>query len=182
MITADEVIDWAKQFLAKAEEELTGDEVKEQKKYASLVQTPEYKTFLSRMPDESSQIRDNGKLNRRVRRLIREYGIPDFLDIALKPENIKACHVGVASHNYFSIAYAHLLAEKHGVSEYVTFEMPEGMANNLPRVMRKRQKHIILYTPVVKSGHFLNAISCLVRRPDENTGRDNFLSYTFFNK
>ncbi|MDR1224315.1 MAG: bifunctional proline dehydrogenase/L-glutamate gamma-semialdehyde dehydrogenase [Tannerella sp.] len=429
MITTDEVIDWAKQFLAKAEEELTGDEVKEQKKYASLVQTPEYKTFLSRMLDESSQIRDNGKLNRRVRRLIREYGIPDFfsasdrfllrlyrmagylfpsiampvfkkklraetakiiiagerpkltrhlkerwnsrigqnvnllgevvlgdgearhryehylealeapdinyisikisgiyaqihplsydqnkkdlcemvaaiyrkamthtftdhdgktrakfvnldmeeykdthltmdvfievlsrpefkhyhagiviqaylpdaerlqkrlldfagirvaeggaplkmrlvkganlqmesvisslkgwenpayrskvetdanymhiLDIALKPENIKVCHVGVASHNYFSIAYAHLLAEKHGVSEYVTFEMLEGMANNLPRVMRKLQKHIILYTPVVKSGHFLNAISYLVRRLDENTGRDNFLSYTF---
>ena len=428
-ITTTEIIDWAKQFLSKADEELTPDEVKEQKKYASLVQTPEYKTFLSRMLDESSQIRDNGKLNKRVRQIIKEYGIPDFfsgsdrlliqlymmggywfpsiampifkmklraettkiiiaeerpkltkhlgarwsskigqnvnllgevvlgdgearhryehylealeepdinyisikisgiyaqihllsyaqnkdevcnmvaaiyqkamdntytdhdgktrakfvnldmeeykdahltldvfidvlsrpefknysagiviqaylpdaegllqrlldfakkrcteggaplkmrlvkganlqmesvissfkgwenpvyrskvevdanymhiLDIALKPENIAACHVGVASHNYFSIAYAHLLAEKNGVSEYVTFEMLEGMANNLPRVMRKLQKQIILYTPVVKANHFLNAISYLVRRLDENTGKDNFLSYTF---
>ena len=428
-ITITEVIDWAKQFLAKADEELTTDEVKEQKKYASLVQTPEHKTFLSRMLDESSQIRDNSKLNKRVRQIIKEYGIPDFfstgdrfllklymmggylfpsigmpifkkklraetkkiiiaeerpkltkhlegrwssnigqnvnllgevvlgdkearnryehylealeepdihyisikisgiyaqirplsyqlnkkelcemvatiyrkamkntytdhngnkrakfvnldmeeykdahltldvfidvlsrpefknfnagiviqaylpdaeglqkrlldfarqrcseggaplkmrlvkganlqmesvisslrgwenpvyrskvevdanymhiLDIALQPENIKVCHVGVASHNYFSIAYAHLLAEKNGVSEFVTFEMLEGMANNLPRVMRKLQKQIILYTPVVKANHFLNAISYLVRRLDENTGKDNFLSYTF---
>ena len=428
-ISTAEIIDWAKQFLAKADEELTAAEVKEQKKYASLVQTPEYKTFLSQMLDESSQIRNNSKLNKRVRQIIKEYGIPDFfgcgdriliklylmggywfpyiampifkqklraetkkiiiaeerpkltkhlegrwnsnigqnvnllgevvlgdgearnrydhymealnepdinyisikisgiyaqihplsyeqnkvelcdmvaaiyrkamektytdyngkscakfvnldmeeykdahltldiftevlsrpefknysagiviqaylpdaeglqkrlldfakarcaaggaplkmrlvkganlqmesivsslkgwenpvhrtkvevdanymhiLDIALQPENIKACNVGVASHNYFSIAYAHLLAEKNGVSEFVTFEMLEGMANNLPRVMRKLQKQIILYTPVVKSNHFLNAISYLVRRLDENTGKDNFLSYTF---
>jgi RHH-type proline utilization regulon transcriptional repressor/proline dehydrogenase/delta 1-pyrroline-5-carboxylate dehydrogenase len=102
-----------------------------------------------------------------------------ILDKALQPENAKALRIGVASHNYFSIAYAHLLAEKNGVSEYVTFEMLEGMANNLPRVMRKLQKQIILYTPVVKANHFLNAISYLVRRLDANTGKDNFLSYTF---
>ncbi|MDR3189173.1 MAG: proline dehydrogenase family protein [Prevotellaceae bacterium] len=428
-VTTSEVIEWAKQFLAKAHSELTPDEIKEQKKFASLVQTPEYKTFLSRMLDESSQIRDNRKLNRRVRQIIREYGIPDFfsapdraliklylsggflfpsiampifkaklrsetnkiiiaeerpkltkhleerresrigqnvnllgevvlgdgeasrryhhylealeepdisyisiklsgiyaqirslgyeqnkkelgdlvaavyqkaidhpyvdhegnrcakfvnldmeeykdaeltfevftevlsrpafkrysagivvqaylpdassfqqrllafakkrvaeggaplkmrlvkganlqmetiasslrgwpvpvypskvevdanylhlLDTALLPENVKACRIGVASHNYFSIAYAHLLAEKNGASDYVTFEMLEGMANNLPRVMRKLQRQIILYTPVVKASHFLNAISYLVRRLDENTGKNNFLSYTF---
>ncbi|MDR0698636.1 MAG: bifunctional proline dehydrogenase/L-glutamate gamma-semialdehyde dehydrogenase [Tannerella sp.] len=428
-VTVEDVLDWARLFLAKADEELTKDEIKEQKKYASLVQTPEYKTFLSQMLDESSQIRDNRKLNKRTLRIVKKYGIPDFfsvsdrfllrlyklgghwfpavampifkkklraettkmiiaeerpkltrhlaerresnigqnvnllgevvlgdgearnryehylealkepdihyisikisgiyaqirplsyeqnktelcemvaaiyrkameypytdregrtrakfvnldmeeykdthltmdvflevlgrpefkdysagiviqaylpdaeglqkrlldfakrrvdeggtplkmrlvkganmqmesivsslrgwenpvfrtkvdvdanymhiLDIALQPENVKACHVGVASHNYFSIAYAHLLAEKNGVSEYVTFEMLEGMANNLPRVMRKLQKQIILYTPVVKANHFLNAISYLVRRLDENTGEDNFLRYTF---
>lgn len=428
-ISTNEVIDWAKQFLKKADEELTQDEVKEQKKYASLITTPEYKTFLTTMLDESSQIRDNGMLNKRVRQIIKEYGVPDFfsssdklllkaymavgwwfpaiampifksklraettkiiiaeerpkltkhlkgrwenkigqnvnllgevvlgdgearnrylhylealsepdinyisiklsgiyaqihslsyeknkeeliemvatvyqraidnpyidaqgnsspkfvnldmeeykdteltlevfievmsrpefkhytaglviqaylpdaenllnrlldfakkryaeggapikmrlvkganlqmesvisslkgwpnpiypskvevdanylhlLDIALQPENIAACHVGVASHNYFSIGYAHLLAEKNKVSEHVTFEMLEGMANNLPRVMRKLDKQIILYTPVVKANHFLNAISYLVRRLDENTGKDNFLSYSF---
>ncbi|MDR2120996.1 MAG: bifunctional proline dehydrogenase/L-glutamate gamma-semialdehyde dehydrogenase [Tannerella sp.] len=428
-VSTDEVIEWAKDFLHKAGEALTPEEVKEQKKYASLVQTPEYKTFLSRMLDESSQIRDNAKLNRRVRQLIGEYGIPDFfspgdrflirlymaggylfpciampvfkaklrretnkiiiaeerpkltrhlkerreshigqnvnllgevvlgdreaahrythylealgepdinyisiklsgiyaqikplsyeqnkrelgdllaavyrkaaenpytdehgkqcakfvnldmeeykdteltlevfmevlarpefknyqagivvqaylpdasaflkrlhefakkrvadggapikvrivkganlqmesivsslrgwpcpvyrtkvevdanylhlLDTALQPENVRACRIGVASHNFFTIAYAHLLAEKNGVSQYVTFEMLEGMANNLPRVMRKLQKQIILYTPVVKANHFLNAISYLVRRLDENTGTENFLSYTF---
>jgi RHH-type proline utilization regulon transcriptional repressor/proline dehydrogenase/delta 1-pyrroline-5-carboxylate dehydrogenase len=102
-----------------------------------------------------------------------------LLDVALLPENAKVLTVGVASHNFFTIAYAHLLAERNGVQDCVTFEMLEGMANNLPRVMRKLQKQIILYTPVVKARHFLNAVSYLVRRLDENTGKDNFLSYSF---
>ena len=102
-----------------------------------------------------------------------------ILDRALLPENAKALHVGVASHNFFSIGYAYLLAQKNGVEEFVTFEMLEGMANHLPRVMRQLGKQIILYTPVVKDEHFLNAISYLVRRLDENTGVDNFLSYSF---
>ncbi|MDR3061805.1 MAG: bifunctional proline dehydrogenase/L-glutamate gamma-semialdehyde dehydrogenase, partial [Dysgonamonadaceae bacterium] len=102
-----------------------------------------------------------------------------ILDRALLPENAKVIHVGVASHNFFSIAYAYLLSEANGVTGCVTFEMLEGMANHLPRVMRKLNKQIILYTPVVKNEHFLNAVSYLVRRLDENTGKDNFLSYSF---
>jgi len=102
-----------------------------------------------------------------------------ILDRALEPENIKSLHIGVASHNLFSIGYAFLLGKKNGIEEYVTFEMLEGMANHLPRVMRGLGKQIILYTPVVKNEHFLNAVSYLVRRLDENTGKDNFLSYSF---
>lgn len=102
-----------------------------------------------------------------------------ILDIAMQPENAKALYIGVASHNFFSIGYAYLLSKKNGVEDYVTFEMLEGMANNLPRVMRSLQKQIILYTPVVRKENFLNAVSYLVRRLDENTGKDNFLSYTF---
>jgi len=102
-----------------------------------------------------------------------------ILDRAFEPDNIHSLHVGVASHNLFSIGYAYLLGKKNGVEEFVTFEMLEGMANHLPRVMRSLGKQIILYTPVVKNEHFLNAVSYLVRRLDENTGKDNFLSYSF---
>lgn len=102
-----------------------------------------------------------------------------ILDIALQPENAKVLNIGVASHNFFTIGYAYLLSEKNNVKDYITFEMLEGMANHLPRVMRKLDKQIILYTPVVKKEHFLNAVSYLVRRLDENTGKDNFLSYSF---
>ncbi|MEI6754015.1 MAG: bifunctional proline dehydrogenase/L-glutamate gamma-semialdehyde dehydrogenase [Paludibacter sp.] len=102
-----------------------------------------------------------------------------LLDRALKPENASAMHVGVASHNFFSLGYAYLLGKRNGVEENVTFEMLEGMANHLPRVMRSLGRQIILYTPVVKNEHFLNAVSYLVRRLDENTGKDNFLSYSF---
>jgi RHH-type proline utilization regulon transcriptional repressor/proline dehydrogenase/delta 1-pyrroline-5-carboxylate dehydrogenase len=102
-----------------------------------------------------------------------------ILDRALEPENAKVLHLGVASHNFFSIGYADLVSKKNGAQEWVTFEMLEGMANHLPRVMRSLEKQIILYTPVVKNEHFLNAVSYLVRRLDENTGLDNFLSYSF---
>ena len=102
-----------------------------------------------------------------------------ILDRAMIPENARVMQLGVASHNFFTIGYAYLLAKKNGVEEHVTFEMLEGMANHLPRVMRSLEKQIILYTPVVKDEHFLNAVSYLVRRMDENTGKDNFLTYSF---
>ncbi len=102
-----------------------------------------------------------------------------ILDKALLKENAEALNVGVASHNFFTIGYAYLLSENNGSEDYVSFEMLEGMANHLPRVMRKLQKKIILYTPVVSDEHFLNAVSYLVRRMDENTGKDNFLTYSF---
>lgn len=102
-----------------------------------------------------------------------------ILDIALQPENAKVVHMGVASHNFFTIGYAYLLSKANEVEEYVTFEMLEGMANHLPRAMKELGKQVILYTPVVKKEHFLNAVSYLVRRLDENTGEDNFLTYSF---
>lgn len=102
-----------------------------------------------------------------------------ILDRALEPENAKVLRVGVASHNLFTIGYTYLLSQQNEVDEYVTFEMLEGMANHLPRTMKSLGKQVILYTPVVKKDHFLNAVSYLVRRLDENTGKDNFLSYSF---
>jgi len=79
-ITSSEVLEWAKQFLAKADQELTPEEVKEQKKFASLIQTPANKTLLSKMLDESSQVRDNKKVAKRMKLLIEEYGVPDFFN------------------------------------------------------------------------------------------------------
>ncbi len=102
-----------------------------------------------------------------------------ILDIALQPQNARVVNIGVASHNFFTIGYAYLLGKANEVEEYVTFEMLEGMANHLPRVMRGLGKQVILYTPVVRKEHFLNAVSYLVRRLDENTGEDNFLRYSF---
>lgn len=102
-----------------------------------------------------------------------------LLERALMPENAKALHLGVASHNLFSIAYAHLLAQKYGTAEYMTFEMLEGMANHLWRAQSMLGNRVILYTPVVKNEHFLNAVSYLVRRMDENTAPDNFLTHSF---
>lgn len=102
-----------------------------------------------------------------------------LLERALQPENAKALHVGVASHNLFTIAYAYLLSQKLGSGEYMTFEMLEGMADHVWRAQSILGNHVILYAPVVKDEHFLNAVSYLVRRMDENTAPDNFLTHSF---
>ncbi|MDR2854150.1 MAG: proline dehydrogenase family protein, partial [Prevotellaceae bacterium] len=77
-ITSSQVIDWAKDFLHKAEKELTPSELKEQKKYAIMVQNDNDKMLLSKMLDESSQIRDSRKLSKRMKILLDRYGVPEF--------------------------------------------------------------------------------------------------------
>ncbi|MBR4389727.1 MAG: bifunctional proline dehydrogenase/L-glutamate gamma-semialdehyde dehydrogenase [Prevotella sp.] len=103
-----------------------------------------------------------------------------IIERGLKPENAKVLHIGMASHNLFTISYAYLLTEKyHTPKDCFCFEMLEGMANHVWRAQKKLGNHVILYTPVVKKEHFLNAISYLVRRMDENTAPDNFLTHSF---
>ena len=48
-----------------------------------------------------------------------------ILDLALKTGKHKGVAYRVASHNFFTIAYAHLLCEQNAVTEGVTFEMLE---------------------------------------------------------
>ena len=103
-----------------------------------------------------------------------------IIERGLKPENAKALHIGMASHNLFTISYAYLLTERYQTpKDCFCFEMLEGMANHVWRAQKKFGNHVILYTPVVKKEHFLNAISYLVRRMDENTAPDNFLTHSF---
>ena len=103
-----------------------------------------------------------------------------IIERGLKPENSKVLHIGMASHNLFTISYAYLLTQMYGTpKDTFCFEMLEGMANHIWRAQKKLGNHVILYTPVVKREHFLNAISYLVRRMDENTAPDNFLTHSF---
>lgn len=102
-----------------------------------------------------------------------------LLERGLELENARVLHLGVASHNLFTIAYAYLLGRKLGSSAYMTFEMLEGMADHVWRAQSQLGNRVILYTPVVKDEHFLNAVSYLVRRMDENTAPDNFLTHSF---
>ncbi|MDR0939486.1 MAG: bifunctional proline dehydrogenase/L-glutamate gamma-semialdehyde dehydrogenase [Mediterranea sp.] len=103
----------------------------------------------------------------------------NILDRGLLPEHAKVLNVGVASHNLFTISYAYLLCQQYGSQEWMTFEMLEGMADHVWRAQSMLGNHVILYAPVVKDEHFLNAVSYLVRRMDENTAPDNFLTHSF---
>ena len=78
--TIREVEDWVMTLYNTCEETITDAERREQHKYATMVQRPQDKKFLVKMLDESSQIRDDKKLAKRIKVLIDEYGVPKFLN------------------------------------------------------------------------------------------------------
>ncbi len=94
-------------------------------------------------------------------------------------ENAKAVHLGVASHNLFDIAFAMLLRNENSVAEFVDFEMLEGMADHIRRVVQDLTGKVLLYCPIARKEEFQNAVAYLIRRLDENTGDENFLRYSF---
>lgn len=102
-----------------------------------------------------------------------------MLDAALRPENTPAVKIGVGSHNLFDIAYAMVLSSERKVAASVTFEMLEGMAEPLRRVVQEVSGDMLLYCPVATKTSFHNAVAYLVRRLDENTGHDHFLRVAF---
>lgn len=94
-------------------------------------------------------------------------------------ENARAVRLGIASHNLFDIAFAMLLRLENQVEPYTGFEMLEGMADHIRRVVQKLTGDMLLYCPVATKQEFQHAIAYLIRRLDENTGPDNFLRYIF---
>ncbi|MBI3236526.1 MAG: proline dehydrogenase family protein, partial [Chlamydiales bacterium] len=95
------------------------------------------------------------------------------------PPHAKSVHLGIGSHNLFDIAYAMLLRSENQVEEEISFEMLEGMADHIRRVVQQLTNDILLYCPVATKEDFQSAIAYLIRRLDENTGPDNFLRHTF---
>ena len=98
---------------------------------------------------------------------------------ALAADRTDALRVGVASHNLFHVAYAHLLAEQRGVGEALDIEMLQGMAPAQSRAVQREVGQVLLYTPVVAQQDFDVAISYLVRRLEENSAHQNFLHALF---
>lgn len=95
------------------------------------------------------------------------------------PEHAKAVHLGISTHNLFDIAYAILLRAENCIEKEVSFEMLEGMADPVRRVVQKLTGDVLLYCPTATKREFQNAIAYLVRRLDENTSPQNFLSHSF---
>lgn len=102
-----------------------------------------------------------------------------MLHEGLRPENLAAVRLGVASHNLFDVAYALVLADPLGGLGGIQIEMLEGMANHQRRALSEVTEHLLLYAPATPREQFVHAIGYLVRRLDENTGPDNFLGHAF---
>ncbi|MBM3184246.1 MAG: aldehyde dehydrogenase family protein, partial [Chlamydiae bacterium] len=94
-------------------------------------------------------------------------------------ENARAVRLGIASHNLFDIAFAMLLRLENEVEAYVGFEMLEGMADHIRRIVQQLTGDMLLYCPVATREEFQHAIAYLIRRLDENTGPENFLRHAF---
>jgi len=100
-----------------------------------------------------------------------------MVEFSMQPDNIKAVRLGVASHNLLDLAYAFLVGQANGVTDFYTFEMIEGMANHLRRTLQETGQQLIVYVPVADRNQFLNSIAYLIRRLDENAGSQNFLRH-----
>ncbi len=100
------------------------------------------------------------------------------LDWVLRPERLDGVRIGVASHNLFDLAWADAMARDRGVWDSITFEMLEGVAPGLARVV-KDSGDLVLYTPVVDPASFDVALAYLFRRLEENAAADNFIRHLF---
>ncbi|MEL6891558.1 MAG: proline dehydrogenase family protein, partial [Actinomycetota bacterium] len=103
-----------------------------------------------------------------------------LLDSLLRPEWADAVLVGVASHNLFDLAWAHLVAVRAGQRDRMRIEMLEGMAPAQARAAHDLLGgEIRMYAPVVTDDDFVASLAYLSRRLDENTQPDNFLRSLF---
>jgi RHH-type proline utilization regulon transcriptional repressor/proline dehydrogenase/delta 1-pyrroline-5-carboxylate dehydrogenase len=101
------------------------------------------------------------------------------LEYALHPDRIANVRVGVAGHNLFDVAYSWLLAGRRGVRSGIEYEMLLGMAQGQAEAVRREVGGLLLYTPVVAPAEFDVAIAYLIRRLEEGTSSENFMSAVF---
>lgn len=103
------------------------------------------------------------------------------VDWILHEERMSGVRLGLASHNLFDIAWAHLLGRDRGVSDRIEFEMLQGMAPAHARVVKgaSHADSLLLYTPIVAEDDFDVAISYLFRRLEENSADGNFMRVVF---
>ncbi len=101
------------------------------------------------------------------------------VNYALTAQNLTSVEIGIAGHNLFDIAFAHLLMQQRGLRSGVSFEMLLGMAEAQALTVAKDVGQILLYTPVVAPTEFDVAIAYLIRRLEESANPENFMSAVF---
>ncbi|MEI6649048.1 MAG: bifunctional proline dehydrogenase/L-glutamate gamma-semialdehyde dehydrogenase [Actinomycetes bacterium] len=102
-----------------------------------------------------------------------------LIDAALRTEYAGSLRIGIASHNIFHISWAIEVARSRGVSHQIDIEMLEGMAQAEARALAHAGNRVLLYAPVTRADDFASAIAYLVRRLDENTSDENYLTASF---
>ena len=102
-----------------------------------------------------------------------------MLEYACQPDHANALRIGVASHNLFDVAFGLTQRAQHRLSGEIAFELLEGMADPLRRVLQTLSDEVLVYCPIVDPDSMQTAIAYLTRRLDENTAPENFLRNAF---
>ena len=102
-----------------------------------------------------------------------------LIEYSLDANRISSLRVGIAGHNLFDLAFAHVLSVRRGVQAYVEYEMLQGMAQHLSAQVKQTVGSLLLYTPVVRASEFQVAVAYLTRRLEENGSPANFMSGVF---
>jgi RHH-type proline utilization regulon transcriptional repressor/proline dehydrogenase/delta 1-pyrroline-5-carboxylate dehydrogenase len=102
-----------------------------------------------------------------------------MLMAAMEPEAAHAVRLGIASHNVFDLAFGLVLRASRAVEDAVGFEVLEGMANSLQKALALIGAPVLTYAPAVGAAEMDSAIAYLIRRLDENTAPENYLSHAF---
>lgn len=97
----------------------------------------------------------------------------------LTQDSTPGLRLGVAGHNLFDIAFAYELAATRGALDRIEFEMLQGMATALSDTVAHDVGDLLLYVPAVHPNQFDAAVSYLVRRLEENSAPQNFMSTIF---
>lgn len=100
-----------------------------------------------------------------------------MIDIALAGVKDGTLELGIGSHNLFDISYAAIQASSLDVLQKVNFETLAGMAPYCSRTLAQFfPNKVALYCPTVEAPQFFSTLAYLLRRLDENTGPENFLT------
>ncbi len=101
------------------------------------------------------------------------------INYSLTPDRIRNVRIGVAGHNLFDVALAHLLGKARDITSGIEFEMLLGMATGQAEAVKRDVGSLLLYTPVVHPAEFDVAIAYLIRRLEEGASQENFMSAVF---
>ena len=103
-----------------------------------------------------------------------------MLEYGCQPENAAAVRLGVGSHNLFDVALALVLrAGERRRRLRSKSRCSKAWPNHQARAVRDAAGGLLVYAPVVHREDFGSALAYLIRRLDENTAPENFLSDLF---
>lgn len=102
-----------------------------------------------------------------------------MIGYACRTKNAHACNIGIGTHNVFDIAYSLLERAETNAEDYISFEMLHGMAEPLRKTLQILNDNVLVYCPTAKKENLHNAMAYLIRRLDENTSPDNYLTHSF---